>query len=247
MSSHNTGNKPIRSPDMINAGEKNLHFGVPGDFEEPITAHLRELRDRFAFVFIWLFLGIAVAYPFSGKGVQLIWSEFISPEIEMAVYSPMEWIFTRLKLCLVFGLAVSTPQFFYQFYRFAAKGLYPHEKRFIQKVIPASFLFFLLGVATGYFLVLPAMFSFISSYSGDIAYAQLSVQDTLSAVITILAGFGLAFQFPLLVAFAVKMEFLKIATFSLFLSPDPTFIAQALVAFLFGILFEFSLLFARLF
>jgi sec-independent protein translocase protein TatC len=34
---------------------------------------------------------------------------------------------------------------------------------------------------------------------------------------------------------------------SLFLSPDPTFIAQILVALLLGVLFEFSLLIIRLF
>lgn len=261
MSSQNSENEPTSSLDQISTGEKCLHFGVPGDFEEPLTAHLCELRDRLAIAFIWLFLGTAVAYPFSERGVQLIWREFISPELEIAVYSPMEWIFARLKLCLIFGLAVSIPQFFYQFYRFAAKGLYPQEKHFIQKIIPVSFLFFLLGVAIGYFFALPAIFRFVNFYSGDIASAQLSAQNTLSAVITILAGFGLAFQLPLLVAFSVKIGLLKletlkkqrfliysaIVTFSLFLSPDPTFIAQFLVALLLGLLFEFSLLFARLF
>jgi sec-independent protein translocase protein TatC len=35
--------------------------------------------------------------------------------------------------------------------------------------------------------------------------------------------------------------------FSLFLTPDPTFIAQAVVAILLGVLFEFSLVLVRLF
>jgi sec-independent protein translocase protein TatC len=94
-----------------------------------------------------------------------------------------------------------------------------------------------------------------------VASAQLSVQNTLSAVTTILAGFGVVFQAPLLVIFAVKMELVKyqtlkrqrilvysaIVTLSLFLSPDPTFIAQILVALLLVVLFEFSLLLVRLF
>jgi sec-independent protein translocase protein TatC len=93
------------------------------------------------------------------------------------------------------------------------------------------------------------------------ATAQLSVHDTLSAVTTILAGFGVVFQLPLLVVFAVKMGLVKYETlkkqriiiysallaFSLFLSPDPTFIAQIVVALLLVVLFEFSLLLIRLF
>ena len=259
MDSNQTGKG---TPSTKNTSDKNLYTsGVPGDIEEPLVAHLLELRNRLAVVLIWLFLGMIIAFPFSEKGMLLVWKEFISPGLDMAVYSPLEWIFARLKLCLVFALAVSIPQFFYQLYRFAGKGLYPHEKHFFLKVIPASFLLFIFGTAIGYFLVLPVMFKYIFLYSGDMASAQLSVQDTLSAVTTILAGFGVVFQLPLLIVFAVKMGLVKYETLkkqrilvysaimavSLFLSPDPTFIAQILVTLLLAVLFEFSLLLIRLF
>jgi len=260
MSSHNTGNQLPDTGNKINGSTNTYSSGVPGDFEEPLMAHLHELRNRLAVVLFWLFLAMLVAYPFSEKGMILVWKEFISQELDMAIYSPLEWIFARLKLCLVFALAVSIPQFFYQLYRFAGKGLYPHEKRFFLKVVPASFLLFILGASLGYFIVLPVMFRYIFFYSGDVASAQLSVQNTLSAVTTILAGFGVVFQAPLLVVFAVKLELVKyqtlkkhrllvysaIVTLSLFLSPDPTFIAQILVALLLAVLFEFSLLLVRL-
>jgi len=234
--------------------------GVPGDNEEPLMVHLFELRNRLAIVIICLVLGVIIAYPFSAKGMLLIWKEFIHLDVDMTAYSPLEWMFARLELSVVFALAIAVPQFFYQLYRFAGKGLYPNEKRFFIKIIPASFLLFILGVAIGYFLILPAMFKYILFYSGDMATAQLSVKDTLAAVTTILAGFGIVFQLPLLVVFAVKMQLVKYETlkkqriiiygvilaFSLFLSPDPTFIAQIVVALLMAILFEFSLLLVRL-
>ncbi|AKB54380.1 MULTISPECIES: twin-arginine translocase subunit TatC [Methanosarcina] len=260
MDSQHTANGTT-APNGKTSGINSYTSGVPGDVEEPITFHLLELRNRLAIVLIWLFLGIILAFPFSAKGMLLIWKEFISTDIYMTAYSPLEWIFARLKLCLVFALAISIPQLFYQLYRFAGKGLYPHEKRFFLKVIPASFLLFIFGVVIGYFIVLPVMFKYILFYSGDAATAQLSVQDTLSAVTTILAGFGIVFQLPLLVVFAVKMGLIEYQTLkkqrilvysvimavSLFLSPDPTFIAQILVAFLLVVLFEFSLLLIRLF
>jgi sec-independent protein translocase protein TatC len=248
-------------PPTGKASEMSYTSGVPGDAEEPLMAHLFELRNRLAIVIIWLVLGVIIAYPFSAKGMLLVWKEFISPDLYMTAYSPLEWMFARLKLSMVFALAISVPLFFYQLYRFAGKGLYPNERRFFLKVIPLSFLLFILGAAIGYFIVLPVMFKYILFYSGDMATAQLSVQDTLSAVTTILAGFGIVFQLPLLVIFAVKMGLVKYETlkkqriiiysaimaFSLFLSPDPTFIAQIVVALLLAILFEFSLLLIRLF
>ncbi len=258
MDSQQTGNV---TPSTNASGKNSYASGVPGDIEEPVMAHLFELRNRLAVVLIWLIIGIIISFPFSAKGMLLIWKEFIGPSLIMSSYSPLEWTLARLKLCLVFALAISIPLSFYQLYRFAAKGLYPHERRFFLKVIPASFLLFILGTTIGYFLVLPAMFKYILFYSGDLATAQLSVQNTLSAVTTILAGFGVVFQLPLLVVFAVKMglvqyETLKkqriliysaILAFSLFLSPDPTFIAQIVVAVLLAVLFEFSLLLVRLF
>lgn len=260
MNSQHTGNGTATSAGKA-SGVNSYTSGVPGDVEEPIVAHLIELRNRLAIVLIWLFLGIILSFPFSAKGMLLVWKEFISTDIYMTAYSPLEWTFARLKLCLVFALAISIPQLFYQLYRFAGKGLYPHEKRFFLKIIPASFLLFIFGTAIGYFIVLPVMFKYILLYSGDMATAQLSVQNTLSAVTTILAGFGLVFQLPLLVVFAVKMGLVEYQTLkkqrilvysgimaiSLFLSPDPTFIAQIVVALLLGVLFEFSLLLVRLF
>lgn len=239
----------------------NYTSGAPGDIEEPLMAHLLELRNRLAIVLIWLVLGIIIAFPFSAKGMLLVWKDFINSDLYMTAYSPLEWTFARLKLCLVFAVAISLPQLFYQLYRFAGKGLYPHERRFFLKVIPASFLLFIFGTAVGYFIVLPVMFKYILFYSGDMATAQLSVQETLSAVTTILVGFGVVFQLPLLVVFSVKMGLVEYQTlkkqrllvysvimaFSLFLSPDPTFIAQILVAFLLAVLFEFSLLLIRIF
>lgn len=260
MNSQHTGNGTTASTGKI-SGTNSYTSGVPGDTEEPLMVHLLELRNRLAIVLIWLFVGIIIAFPFSAKGMLLVWKEFISSDLYMTAYSPLEWTFARLKLCLVFALAISIPLLFYQLYRFAGKGLYPNEKRFFLKVIPASFLLFIFGTSIGYFIILPVMFKYILFYSGDMATAQLSVQDTLSAVTTILIGFGLVFQLPLLVVFAVKMGLIEYQTLkkqrilvyslimavSLFLSPDPTFIAQILVALLLGVLFEFSLLLIRLF
>jgi sec-independent protein translocase protein TatC len=208
-----------------------------------------------------MFVSMLAAYPFSEYIIQVIWANFVPEGIQMSVYSPLEWIIARLKLSLVFGIAVSVPLFLYEMFSFAASGLYFNERRFFLKIVPSSFILFLLGGSLAYFLFLPVFFQYIIFYSNDVALAQISVQRTLSVVTTLIVGFGLVFQLPLLIIFALKMGLVKKETLkkqrffmyavlfglAVFVSPDPTFVAQVFVSVLLIVLFEFSLVLARVF
>lgn len=245
----------------INGEPEQSISGVMGDGKLPLSVHLAELRNRLAIVIIGLFLALFVAYPSSASALQVVWNNFVPQGIGMSVYSPLEWVFARLKLSLVFAAAVTIPLFLYEMFRFAAKGLYLNEKRFFVKVVPASFLLFLLGCGIAYLLVLPVFFKYIIFYSSDLALAQISVQETISVVTMLVLGFGIVFQLPLLVIFAIKMDIVKHETlkkqrlivyaalvgFSMFMSPDPTFIAQIFTAIVLVVLFEFSIAAAKVF
>ena len=95
MNSQNTGNRPTASTEK-NSGMNSYPSGVPGDNEEPLMVHLLELRNRLAIVLIWLCLGILIAFPFSAKGMLIVWKEFINTDFYMTAYSPLEWTFARL-------------------------------------------------------------------------------------------------------------------------------------------------------
>lgn len=235
--------------------------GVVGDMEQPLKDHLKEFRDRLFVTLIVLFVSICIAYPISGHVLQLMWGDLIPAGIEMSVYSPLEWIFVRLKLSLMLAIGVALPLFLYEMFRFAAKGLYPHEKRFIKTVASASFVFFVFGAIIAYFLFCPLVFRYVVFYSNDIALAQMSVQRTLSFVTTLVLGFGLVVQLPLLMLCATKMGVISYETlhrqrivaygtllgFAMFISPDPTFVAQLICVALLVILFELGLILAKLY
>ena len=149
MDSQHVGNGNTSNETV--SGINSYTCGVPGDTEESLVTHLLELRNRLAIVLIWLCVGIIIAYPFSAKGMLLIWKEFISPDLYMTAYSPLEWTFARLKLCLVFALATSIPLLFYQLYRFAGKGLYPHVcTESSNKVIVMAALDMKFGIAVDF-------------------------------------------------------------------------------------------------
>jgi sec-independent protein translocase protein TatC len=232
---------------------------VDGDYSEHVISHLRELRNRFAIILFVMFIFIAVSYPFSEYILQNAWNMFLGDNIEMTIYSPLEWIFARMKVAFLLSFAFTFPLFFYEMFRFASRGMHFNERKFIKSIVPVSFVFFFLGAGIALFFIMPLMFDYIILSSDTVADNQISVKQTISMAVTLIAGAGLVFQVPVLMYFATRMGLItrdllrkmrilvyaSLLTFSLFLSPDPTFIAQLVCAFLLVVLFEIGLLISK--
>lgn len=232
---------------------------VPGDKELPLEEHFLELRSRMLVVIIPVVLITCIVFIYSGEILKLIWNNAIP--LPMTIYSPMELILARFKLSVVIALFIGIPLLLYEGFMFVGKGLYKNEKKFFIKVVPFSFLLFSSGAFLAYFLILPILFKYTIFYSTDVADPQVSVIRTIDTIIVLMLGFGLVFQFPLLLVSAIKMglvkrEFFKgkrkfvygaLLAFSLIITPDPTAISELIVALVLVLLFEFSLIIARYF
>ena len=232
---------------------------VPGDEELPLSEHLTELRSRMIIVAIPIAIIAAVAFLYSGELLKWVWGRAVPAP--MTVYSPMELIMTRLTLSLVCALFLGIPLMVYEAFIFVGKGLYKNEKMFFIKIVPLSFILFSIGAALAYFIVAPLIFKYTMFYSVDVATPQVSVIKTISTIITLVVGFGLIFQFPLLLIFSMKMGLLTAASLrsrrkmvygallavALFVSPDPSALSELIVAAVLVVLFELSLVVARFF
>jgi sec-independent protein translocase protein TatC len=231
----------------------------PSDREMPLREHLVELRQRLLVIFAGVAIVAAVVFPFSDEILRTIWGHLIPPGAEMVFYGPWEVITIRIMLSLICAFVIGVPLLLYEVLAFMRPGLYPSERRFLYIIVPFSLILFVSGAAIGYFLVIPTLFKFLIFASSDVAFAQLSINQTFSMVITTVAGFGLVFQLPLLTVFAVKMGLVKykslvdrrwlvysgLLAFAMLATPDPTLFSQLLVAAMLVILFEFSLVILR--
>ncbi len=232
---------------------------VPGDEEQPLVEHVKELRSRMIIAAVPIAIATAIALLFSGELLQVIWKQTVP--VPMTIYSPMELIITKLTLSLMVALFIGIPLVVYEGFMFVGKGLYANEKLFFLKIVPFSFILFLAGAALAYFVAVPLVFKYTILYSIDVANPQISVIKTVYTIITLLLGFGLVFQFPLLLIFAIKMGLLKLEylrgkrkiiygallAFALLVSPDPSAISELIVAAVLVVLFEFSLIIAKYF
>lgn len=128
----------------------------------------------------------------TGKGLQTI--------------QPAEGFLTYIKICLMFGLLLTSPWVFWQVWAFVSAGLYLHEKRFIHVVSPISAalfvggaLFFLLGVA-------PLAMTFFIRFNKALSLeSHWTFQSYVNMILMLTFVFGMAFQMPIAIVFAERM------------------------------------------
>lgn len=114
----------------------------------------------------------------------------IATELSATVITPM-------LLALDTAALFSMPVVLYQLWRFVAPGLYRHERRFLRQVVGASMVFFLLGVAFCFYIILPAMFSLFAQAAPKGVQLMPDMTRTFDFIIRMLLIFGCIFQTPL--------------------------------------------------
>ncbi|MHC4386654.1 MAG: twin-arginine translocase subunit TatC, partial [Planctomycetota bacterium] len=84
----------------------------------------------------------------------------VQPRTGLQTKKPAEGFVTYLKICLVFGLLLTSPWVFWQAWSFVSSGLYRHERKFIHVVSPISAILFVVGSLFFLFMVAPLAMRF---------------------------------------------------------------------------------------
>ncbi len=231
----------------------------PEDRDMELREHLAELRDRVVRGFAPFFLILGAVFLKSDAIITYIWNELFQGK-EMVVYSPTEYMITRILVSAFVAFFITYPWIIYQIYLFMKPGLYPHERRFLKVFLPFSYVVFVIGVVFSYYLILPKLYSAtVVEYFGAEPY--LSVRKSLQNAVKLTLSVGLAFQIPVVAAIAAKLglvssKWLKdkrliiyIAVFILAtnVTLDITGITQMVILLAVVVMYEVSILIARLF
>ncbi len=125
-------------------------------------------------------------------------------KIEMIYTAPHEFFFTKLKLALFGAVFLAFPIIAYQLYKFVAPGLYKNERQAFRPYLLWTFLLFIAGALVVYFVVMPlAMIFFLSmeQTGGQVEiHLQAKVSEYLSLIMTLILGFGIMFQLPVVLS-----------------------------------------------
>ena len=233
--------------------------------KSPFTEHLGELRDRLVRSFIAVGIGFACAYFFKEKLFEILIAPLVtamgeSGNARMIFTGLPEAFFTYLKVSFLAGIMAASPVLFYEFWMFISPGLYRTEKKYLLPIVVLSVFFFLLGSSFGYFIVFPYGFKFFLGFATDTIQAMPSMKEYLGFASKMLLAFGLVFELPLVLTFMARMglvtvDFLKknrkYAVLIFFvgaaLITPPDVVTQIMMALPLMVLYEISIIGARLF
>jgi sec-independent protein translocase protein TatC len=231
--------------------------------KQPFTSHLDELRKRLIICFVAIGIGFVVCYFFK---VQLLYIlvaplQKVMRSGDTLIYTHLpEAFFTFLKTAFIGGLMLASPVIIYEFWMFIAPGLYDREKRLLVPILFLSLLFFVGGTLFAYFIVFPYGFQFFLSFATDTIRPMPSMKEYLGFASKLLLAFGLIFELPLVITFLarlgiVSVDFLKknrkYAILVIFIAAailtPPDVVTQFMMAMPLMVLFEISILGARIF
>jgi sec-independent protein translocase protein TatC len=205
-----------------------------------------------------------VAYAFKEKLFDILTRPLISvmPPNAKLIYTGLpEAFFTYIKVALLTGVLFAIPVLAYEFWMFVAPGLYKKERMLFGPFILLTILFFVAGALFGYYLVLPFGYKFFIGFSSDTIQVMPSMKEYLGLTSQMLLAFGLIFELPVVITCLsaiglVSVDFLKksrkYAVVIAFiaggiLTPTPDVICQSLMAGPLILLYEVSIIGARIF
>ena len=184
------------------------------DTEQPLIAHLLELRTRLLRAIVGVLVCLLLLMPIANKlygWLALPVLKMLPVGGQMIATDPISPFLTPLKLALMSALVMAAPWVLYQLWAFVAPGLYHKEKRLAVPLLVSATALFYIGCAFAYFLVLPAVFKFTNAVAPEGVAVMTDIGKYLDFVIVTFIAFGVAFEVPVAVVILVALGWVSIA------------------------------------
>ena len=195
--------------------------GVPEGHDDieaskaPLLDHLIELRQRLMWSLAAFFVAFLVCFAIARHIYEILVWPYVwvsgQDHVRLIATHFLEQIFTHLKLAMFGAAFVSFPVVATQIYKFVAPGLYKNERQAFLPYLVATPLFFLLGAAVVYFIAMPILIKFsmglaaTASMEGTASIELMpKVSEYLSLIMTLIFGFGICFQLPVVLTLMAK-------------------------------------------
>jgi sec-independent protein translocase protein TatC len=249
------------------AHEESNNSDQPGIFfqEEESNAkkmsfidHLDELRKRLLVVMIVFIAAIIGFYPLHEKIMHFLTSSFLTTDL---VYLEiMEPFLANLKISFFCAIAVISPLLAYQIASFIAPVFSRKIRKYMIIIVIMFFILFAGGFIFAYKLLVPVAMKWLLNQGSNLK-ANLSINKYISFIGWFMIGGGIAFELPLVLLFLIKAGVLKIQMLrrqwrvvyivilllSAIITPDWSPVTMAVLAVPMILLYELSLLFAKIF
>ncbi|HEY9253644.1 MAG TPA: twin-arginine translocase subunit TatC [Stenotrophomonas sp.] len=176
--------------------------------ESSLIEHLVELRSRLVRALLGLGVVLLALLPFT----RSIYTWLAQPLVSqlpagqtMIAMNPAGAFFAPMKLTFFVAVFIAVPWLLYQAWAFVAPGLYQREKRLALPLLGSAVVLFYAGCAFAYFLVLPAVFHFLTNFTPDVIAITPDANAYLDFVLVLFFAFGSSFELPVALVIAALL------------------------------------------
>lgn len=184
------------------------------DNPKPFIEHLEELRSCILKCLGALATGMVLAAIYTNELLELLRRPLmpalaehrLDPGKFLFMMNPLDPMTLTFQTALFGGIILALPFMLLFIGQYVLPALSPKERRLLLPGATVGCLLFLTGLFFCYFIVLPRTMQFLIGWSFDLgAEPRYPYQEYIGVVVQLLAGFGLAFELPLVIAVLSKL------------------------------------------
>lgn len=234
-----------------------------GPARMPFFEHLDELRRRLMVIVITVLVLAVGGYFVSNVFLDLVMVPVraaLPPHVEFQFLKPLDAMGLRFTAGLYMALIVGSPIIIWQIGAFFLPALKPKERRYVIPTFVAAVLFFLLGVAFTYLVILKPGFAWLVQQAPPGYVVNPLANEFFNLAMLLMLVFGLAFELPVIVFYLIIFNVIPydklkknrlVVWFALicvgvFVTPDWSPYTMGGLALALIVLFELSMIVARI-
>ncbi|NMC46259.1 MAG: twin-arginine translocase subunit TatC [Chloroflexi bacterium] len=169
----------------------------------PFWEHFEELRKRLLLALIALVIATVVSFFFAEKVVDVL----TQPVGGLGTLQSIEvteniGVFTRV--ALICGFVIALPIILYEILAFIMPGLKPSERHWVISGLILGAIFFLIGAAFAFYVMLPRTLDFLLDFMGVQTIPRFS--SYIKFITNLIFWMGIAFEMPLIVFVLAKIH-----------------------------------------
>ena len=238
-----------------------------GPARMPLFDHLGELRMRLVRIVVCLLVGVCVFYfatPTMGQFLMIPISEYLPKGPDglpsfMAI-DPFEAFSTRFKISIWAAIVACSPVILWQLLAFFLPALKPNERKWFVPTFAAAVALFIVGTVFCYCIILNPAFQWLTDQAMGLGIVTPRMASYVDIIIKFELGFGVAFELPLVIFYLVVFNvvpykklrdswrgiYVGLLVFCAIVTPDASPVTMALMFAALIVLYEVSLLLARI-
>lgn len=177
-----------------------------------LMEHLTELRKRIMISLAAVVAGAIVIVIFFKRLLRDVllppYCDALNPEeaeaiteCKLLITDPLEGLSVLMTMASYGGIALAMPIIMWQLWQFIAPGLYAHERRYGLLFVFCSMVLFALGAGLAYWSLPRALVFLVDILPRELADVSLRPQTYLNFIVKMTVGFGIGFQFPIVLIF----------------------------------------------